>query len=278
MSQQSRWRSREFWHTSAIVVVFSFLVAYTLMSAGIKGQQPSLIGVSILFTVFGLLQAGFAMGYKRALVFFGLCTVLSWLAESHSIASGNVGAYYYTPVLGFKLGQVPAVIPLSWFMMMYPSYVIANLVIDQKPYAEKSTIGRALWLSAVSAIVLTAWDLSLDPYMAGVVKAWIWVDGGPYFGVPLANYFGWLQVTFGINLLYRLIERTIPLKPVANDVKWWITALPVAIYALNWLSYLAIGEPPAARLIAVFAMGIPVLMASAQLRLLRARTLEEASS
>lgn len=35
------------------------------------------------------------------------------------------GTYHYPGMLGPKLGAVPVLIPLAWFMMIYPSYLIS---------------------------------------------------------------------------------------------------------------------------------------------------------
>ena len=253
-----------YWHLSAVVVAFAVLVGHHLASAGITGEKPSLVWASILFSLFGLLQAGYVLGWRRAATFFAVCSVLSWAAESYSIASGNVGAYYYTDVLGPKLGAVPMVIPLSWFMMMYPSYIIANLIVLRRATVERTSVGRAVWLAFLAGVIQTAWDLSLDPYMVGVAKAWVWEDGGPYFGIPWANYASWVIVVTIISLAYRLIERTIPLRP-AGRINFWIASMPVSVFALNWMSDLLMGEPIATRLIATFAMGISVLVATQRL-------------
>ena len=104
-------------------------------------------------------------------------------------------------------------------------------------------------------MIMTAWDLSLDPYMSGEVGAWKWLDGGPYFGCHF--YAG--QFTAGselpIILAYRVAERYIPLEPMGKTGKW-VAAMPVGIYAFNMIGDLFIGDPVATRLIAVFAMGI----------------------
>ncbi len=77
-------------------------------------------------------------------------------------------------------------------MMIYPSWTVAkNLVRDVNT---RSTIGITA-VAAVAALVMTAWDLVMDPGMAAAGN-WIWEQGGAYFGVPVHNYFGWLLTTF----------------------------------------------------------------------------------
>ncbi len=246
------------------LIAFALFVAHRLITAGSPGEQPALIVSALLFTAFGLIHGAHMLGWRRTLAFFSITSVGSWIAESHSISSGNVGDYLYTDVLGPKLGEVPYVIPLTWFLMLYPAYVIANLVVTRTPALVRSGWGQILWLSALTAVVMTAWDLTLDPYMSGVVGAWKWLDGGPYFGVPFANYYGWVQVSFLIILAYRIAERYIRLEPMGKTGKW-VAALPVGIYAINMIGDLFIGDPIATRLIAPFAMGIAVLAACARL-------------
>ena len=89
------------------------------------------------------------------------------------------------------LGLVPYLIPIAWFMMVYPSYVIADRLVPMR----KSTFVRILHVSLVGGIIMTAWDLGMDPLM---VKAghWVWEVQGAYFGVPLQNFWGWWLITF----------------------------------------------------------------------------------
>ncbi|HVS14339.1 MAG TPA: carotenoid biosynthesis protein [Thermoanaerobaculia bacterium] len=243
-----------------VVTAFAIYTARHVAVLSIDGEQLALAEAALLFTAFALLHAIHMLGWQRAFAFFGICALMSWAAEEHSILTGNVGEYYYTDVLGSKLGQVPYVIPLTWFLMMYPSHVITDLIVEREPAARRETIPLALWLAFLTAVVMTAWDLALDPYMVGVVGAWVWVDGGPYFGVPFANYFGWIHVVFLIDLTYRLVARRLPLAPVGR-IHPAVALLPVAIYALNTLSAMVSGSPPETRLIAAFAMGVPVWMA-----------------
>jgi uncharacterized membrane protein len=49
---------------------------------------------------------------------------------------------------------------------------------------------------------MVAWDLASDPVWATIVRAWVWRDGGVYFGVPLSNFFGWY---LNVYILYQLV-------------------------------------------------------------------------
>lgn len=252
---------------AAAVTVAVSLVAYAALhvrSVALSQTRPSLIAASLVFTIIGLAHATYALGWRRSLTFFALCTVISGLLEQIAIWSADVGAYYYTAVLGPKIGDVPVIIPISWFMMIYPCYVIANLLVDGRPVTTARTWLLLLWLSIVTAVVETAWDLSLDPYMTGKMKAWVWADGGPYFGIPFQNYFGWVQVTLIVMVLYRFFERRIPLRPL-GPLSHRMAMVPLAVYALNGLTDVLAGYPEATRLLPPFVMGLPLLLAGNRL-------------
>jgi putative membrane protein len=179
------------------------------------------------------------------------------------------GTYYYTDVLGPKLlGTVPLIIPFAYFMMLYPSHVITNLILDGQPVsAQRGTAGIAA-ASVLTALVMTAWDLTTDPVMAGTVGAWIWVDGGPYFGIPLENFLGWVVVVAVICFVYRRTESWLPLVPMGSP-KRWIALGPLIGYGTMALGDALVGLPIATRLLPWFAMGAPLL--AAVVRLLEAR-------
>ncbi len=172
--------------------------------------------------------------------------------------------YHYTDVLGSKLGHVPLLIPIAWFMMIYPSYVIANLLVAGRSLVNGAGLSRLIWLALVGSLVMTAWDLSVDVILSGPdVQAWIWHDGGPYFGIPVQNFAGWVLPTFTIYMLYRLFERWVALRPLA-PLTFATAALPLVAYAGMALSQMLLGNP-ALQVIIPFTMGLPVLVAAGRL-------------
>lgn len=92
------------------------------------------------------------------------------------------GPYEYTSLLGWKwFGFVPALIPLSWFYMVVPSYALGVVAGARRP------VTRIL----MASLILLAWDLALDPAMSGASSYWVWGEPGPYYGMPLLNLVGW---------------------------------------------------------------------------------------
>jgi putative membrane protein len=50
----------------------------------------------------------------------------------------------------------------------------------------------------IASFIMVMWDLSMDPARATVNHAWIWHDGGGYFGVPFSNFLGWFLCVYTI--------------------------------------------------------------------------------
>jgi putative membrane protein len=192
------------------------------------------------------------------------------------------GAYHYTDALGPKLGHVPIIIPIAWFMMIYPSYIIANLITggrqkvmmirgnknnNNNNYSDnRTTLLQILGLSFLSAIIMTAWDLVVDPYLSGPAeRAWIWRDGGQYFGVPLHNFGGWLLTTFTIYFLFQLLsERKFQVSP-SRPLSIPIILLPLIGYGAMMVANIIPGEPQELRIIGPVVMGIPLTIAAIRL-------------
>jgi putative membrane protein len=175
--------------------------------------MPSgLTSLMVIALLFCLWHASTALGVRLMLAFFAITALTSWGFEEIGVATGLIyGPYHYTSALGPWLGSVPILIPFAWFVMVYPTYILANLVADGWPIGTPGRRGDLVRLALLSALLMTAWDLVLDPILSGPsVGAWVWDQGGPFFGVPLQNYVGWIATTFTVYLLYRSAERRWP--------------------------------------------------------------------
>lgn len=238
---------------------------------------PGGIGIKTLFMMlFSIFHAAYVLGWRHTLLFFGITVAVSWSYEHVGVETGLIyGAYHYTDALGLKLGHVPIIIPIAWFMMIYPSYIIANLIgsgrqmmtRDKKNNNNPITLVQILWLSFLSAVIMTAWDLVVDPYLSGPTeRAWIWEDGGQYFGVPLHNFGGWLLTTFTIYFIFRLLsERKFQMHTSRRPKTTSIILLPLISYGATMIANIIPGEPPELRIIGPIVMGIPLVIAATRL-------------
>jgi putative membrane protein len=192
-----------------LLALFALNTLYVTVSL-MMGRTPPVIMFMLVtllpFTV-AILHAGKRLGWRGMLTMLGITFAVSLLFESVGVATGLIyGPYYYTDQLGPKfLGLVPLFVPLGWFLMSYPSFVIADWITP----ASWSRMKRALAVAALGALAMTAWDVVLDPVRVST-GMWVWEVDGPYFGVPLQNYWGWWLTTFVALFLFMILTRYTP--------------------------------------------------------------------
>ena len=186
-------------------ITLGLLVLYTLLTVSSIFSFFALLIAPLAGMAFALLHAGQRERWRGALTLLVLVIGVSLLFESVGVATGWVyGPYHYTTKLGPKfLGLVPYLIPLTWFMMSYPSFVIADRLVA--PAGRGRRGWRLLAVAAVGGLVMTAWDLIMDPIMVAGGH-WVWDTDGAYFGIPLQNFWGWWLTVFTTFALYLLIR------------------------------------------------------------------------
>ena len=156
-------RAASFSRRYMLVILAALFLAgafYQLVVRQIFAGLPSVPGGAMwLFILFAVCHACYTLGWRHTLILFGASAVISWGYEQLGVATGLIyGPYHYSDMLGAKLGHVPVLIPLGWFMMIYPSYIIANLIADGRPTGTRGGVGRVLWLAALSvAVPIIAW-------------------------------------------------------------------------------------------------------------------------
>jgi putative membrane protein len=223
----------------------------------------------VLGAVAGLLHAASRLGWRSALAIFVAAFSISLASELTGTATGYpFGPYSYTTQLGYLIGgRVPFNIPTSWFFMLYASLAICGRILP----ARNDSASKWRW-AAIAALVLTAWDVSMDPAMVATTH-WLWhlpsLEGGSvirrlfltgfFYGMPLTNWLGWLltglvvaRVMLAIVPPSRWTERVAP------------SRLPLVLYAANGVLPLLICAGRGmwwAVLFGAVAMGIPLVLA-----------------
>lgn len=136
--------------------------------------------------------------------------ILSLASELSGTMTGfPFGDYEYSSLLGAKwFSHVPYLIPLSWFTMALPSFVLVERTLsDHLPKLARWTL---------AAILLTSWDLVLDPAMSFLVPYWLWGQAGSFYGMPWINLAGWFVTGFVLSAALSHFRATEAVEHVSN--------------------------------------------------------------
>ena len=181
-------------------VLWAIVVAYLIGSRIIPGF------ITPLLFPFALIHGWKRYGWKGIAVFMVVTLIVSNILENSSILTGfPFGTYYYTDSLGPKIALVPFFISLSYISFGYLAWVFSTILVGE--VRRKSTLFTTVAVSLVASFVMVDWDLSLDPLASTINHAWIWTQGGGYFGVPISNFLGWSFTVFIFFELFALYQR-----------------------------------------------------------------------
>lgn len=176
------------------------------------------------------------LGAWRWLSFLLPSFCLSLTSELLGTSTGfPFGHYQYLSGLGYKVaGLVPFTIPLSWFYMGLVSYLIADAGLNGRHNFAKA----GAWINALrrisgialGALLLTAWDLVLDPAMSQTAfPFWQFQELGVFFGMPYRNLAGWMGTGALFMAVSAFLWRRNP--PVLNRSQ---LSVPIATYLINF--------------------------------------------
>ena len=207
MKREDHPDSKDFIHKLALIFLMIFALLTTLMvvhlALGMVNPAWTIFSATAACFLFTVFHAGARLGWKQALTLVLLSFLVSLLFESVGVGTGWIfGPYHYSENLGLKfLGLVPYIIPFAWFMMMYPAFLMAHWLAP-KPTGRLS---RALVVAATTGVIMTSWDLLMDPLMVQGGH-WVWEIQGAYFGIPIQNFWGWWLTTFVIVVVFLLLS------------------------------------------------------------------------
>jgi uncharacterized membrane protein len=220
--------------TATLWVVTAVVVVGMLVGALVPGVTMLLIVVQVGFA---LLHGAQRYGWRAIGVFIVAGLVISNILENLSIQTGfPFGHYHYTD--GGKIFQVPWFIGPAYLATGYLAWVVATVLLEdvRRDSPWLTTIGTPI----IGAVAMTAWDLSLDPGASTIHHAWIWENGGGFFGVPLVNFLGWtLTVYLFMQILALYLHRSGPLSTVEPNRATASDLQGVLLYAATTISFFA---------------------------------------
>jgi putative membrane protein len=126
------------------------------------------------------------LGPRGAVVSLLCLSAFGDAIETTGVATGfPYGPFYYGDSLGPRVaGLVPYLLPLSWVPL------VLGAVAATAPDGKDNTRPHGFWV-LWAAVLLVLVDGVLDPGAASL-GFWVWPERGPYYGVPVSNYLGWL--------------------------------------------------------------------------------------
>lgn len=198
MTARKNLEAGEFFLSGRAVFVGTISAAYLVLVI-LFAWEPTPFAQALAGAGFAiaLIHSTLMYGWKNALSLLAICFVITFALENIGSATGfPFGRYHFE--VGSTLpraGVIPVIVGGVWFGGGYFAWVVAATLLggaDQKS-SERFNVYA---LPLVAAFVMTQWDFVMDAPESTISKAWIWHDGGAFFGVPLTNYLGWLLTSW----------------------------------------------------------------------------------
>jgi uncharacterized membrane protein len=197
------------------------------------GRVPTLAVVAfhvVPAALFALLHGALRYRLSGILAFFAICLLVAGISENAGVWTGYpYGRYYFTDLMGPKVLFVPVLLGLAYVGMGYVSWTLGRIIIGgaSLPLTRQMIVTVPL----VASLLMVAWDVAMDPVWSTVMHAWIWLDAGPYFGVPISNFLCWYLTNFVIYLLFALYLRRCSDSSAHLPSRYWFSA--VLFYAIS---------------------------------------------
>lgn len=194
-----------------------------------KSMANGGVGYIVLGAAAVAMYAYRLLGVRQWLGFMLPAVLLSLSSELLGTSTGfPFGHYQYLSGLGYKIaGLVPFTIPLSWFYLGFSAYLLARAGLEN---TRLSPWLRHVGAIALGAILLTAWDLVLDPAMTQTtVPFWQFQEVGEFFGMPYRNLSGWIGTGAIFMSVAALVWEKKPLNLQRSQL-----LVPLIVYLVNF--------------------------------------------
>jgi putative membrane protein len=161
-----------------------------------------------LLVMFGLVLWTLPERPAKIWLFMLIASATGFLAEMVGVHTGILfGNYSYSSVLGAKINEVPILIGINWFIVIYASGLLATQVrswlVSHVPLPGKAVYSKWIGWSVIvdGALMATAFDWIMEP-AAIKLGFWSWTGGE----VPLLNYLTWFMVSLFILSIFSLVK------------------------------------------------------------------------
>jgi bisanhydrobacterioruberin hydratase len=143
------------------------------------------------------------------IIFFIVCFVTGIVVEVVGTSTGYLfGKYEYGKMLGIAIKNVPIVIGVNWFIIMYCCGILVNTVLENLSAKLENLTGETSpslkLISVISdgAIVAVFFDWIMEP-AAVKLGYWKWLEDGE---IPSFNYLTWFALSTGLMAIFGLLK------------------------------------------------------------------------
>jgi len=221
-----------------ILIIFLFFDAISIFMGDLKYYSVFFIFIYVFFHCY------ITKGFSKSIMFFSITIVFSFFSELFGTIWGGIyGAYYYLPRPPLMVfDSVPIQTPFSWSVIIYTCYCLTNIIVGSHKIKSIQVTKYGvnlpfflsiIFLSLIDATAAMNIDMMMDPIAAN--HSWVWIFGGPYYGVPITNFIGWFAVTFCSTIIFRFFEQT--KKKINTKSQHSLLNIPVVIYIFYFLKY-----------------------------------------
>lgn len=168
----------------------------------------------LLSGIFIFIQNQFS---KKNLFILLSIIILGFGVEVLGVNSGfPFGEYTYQNVLGFKFCNVPIVMGLNWYIIIYSAVSISSKIFDNQ------------WvISIATGILCVVLDFFIEP-VAIHYNYWQWKLNSP----PIENFISWGIVSFILSLLLLSINKE---KFISKKFYNWMFFLQLIFFIIVYL-------------------------------------------
>lgn len=165
------------------VGLLGFLTVYRKLMIDLT---PIILMISLLLVLINQQE------WNRFFVLFILSIMIGgFLIEVIGVETGLIfGHYTYGHTLGIRVFNAPLLIGVNWFLLVFSSGMITNLIKT-----------NWFWRSFFGAFLMLSLDISLEP-VAMSLDFWSWDNNV----VPIQNYISWFIFSFLFHWVFQSLE------------------------------------------------------------------------
>src|SRR3954471_25031665 len=141
-------------------------------------------------------------------LFFAIAFATGFAVEWIGVNTGYLfGNYQYGNVLGSKYGNVPFLIGINWFIIIYCTGIISQMLhnwSNKQLQAMQAAVKPSIQLISFitdGALLATFFDFVMEP-VAVKLGFWQWAGSGD---IPFYNYTCWLVISLLLLIVFRLL-------------------------------------------------------------------------